>query len=133
MKKNNGAPLIVARLVDERLADNTLVLVEVLGRMDIKMQQAEWRERYGVNEGWHQTHKTPGLYDKGCGCAYCLAVNYYTRVKVSAHRLQRRLDDFDYMCRPYDTSESFRHLQSLRTEWPRLRAIKEEMRKLAGL
>jgi hypothetical protein len=133
-KKVHGEPYAVTHRVETILADNPLQVLElVLERMEIKVQQIEWRQRYGVNEDWHRQHKIAGLYDKGCGCAYCLAVHRYVNVKVSAHRLQCRIDAYDYMCRAYETPESLHHLRRLEEEWPRLRQIKETMRLLAGL
>lgn len=133
-KETVSVPLVVTQRINEILANNPLiVLEEVLERMDLRMQQAEWRAYYGVNEDWHRQNKTCGLYDQGCGCAFCKALHRYVSTKVSAHRLQRRLDDYDYMCRPYEFTEPYRHLKLLSEEWPRLRAIKEQIRALTGL
>jgi hypothetical protein len=133
-KKIYGVPLSVARRINEGLADSNILVIEtVLARFDIKLQRKEWRERYGVNEDWHKLHKIGNPVDKGCGCMYCQAVHRYVSAKVSHHRLRRRLDDWDYMYRPYETPESLRQLRLLENEWPELRKIKENMRMLAGL
>lgn len=132
-KKIYGVPLVMALRIDKLVADcNILVIEEVLARMDKKMQQIEWRTFYGVNEDWHKHHKTGGLYDRGCGCIYCIAISRYVQTKVAAHRLKRRIDD-DYMYNPHDFPEQLKQLSQLEKEWPRLREIKEEVRKLVGL
>lgn len=133
-KKIYGVPLIVAQRVNKELeGSNDKVILLVLERMAIKAQQKEYREIYGVDEDWHARHKISGLYDRGCGCAYCQAVHRYVSTKITAHRTQRRLDRYDYMLHPHDNFLGFEQLKMLNKEWPKLREVSHQMKQLAGL
>lgn len=133
-KKIYGVPLVVARKVEKIVAENNiLVISEVLARMDNRMQQAEWREFYGVNEDWHKHHKISNQYSRGCGCLYCQVVQRYVATKISAHRLRKRIDDDYYVLRPTIDTAPLEHLKLLENEWPELRKRKELMRISAGL
>ena len=132
-RKTYGTPLYVAQKVRQFVDSNPeLVLEAVWNRFAERIQQEEFREQYGVNEDWHRHHRINGPHERGCGCAYCNALSRYIVTKVSAHRLQRILDNSDYMCRPYDPTD-YRHLKELQEEWVRLRDVKNQMKVNAGL
>jgi hypothetical protein len=132
-KKIYGIPLSVAHRVKEEVDNsNDRVVLIVLERMAVKAQQLEYREEYGVNEDWHK-HYVPGLHSRGCGCLYCETLHRYVVTKVSAHRLGRRLDNYDYTCRPYDNPTGYTHLKQLNTEWVRLKKLKDQIKALTGL
>jgi hypothetical protein len=129
-----GTPLIVARRVKE-IVDNSndVVICTVLERIAIKSQQSDFRIEYGVNEDWHRHHTIVGPIDRGCGCVYCETFHRYVSTKISAHRLRRRIDDYDYMCRPYEGHVDYQHLSLLGEEWVRLRKLKNQIKALTGL
>jgi len=133
-KKVYGIPLIVSLRVKEIINNSNDVIIErVLEHIAIKAQQSDMRIEYGVNEDWHQHHTIEGMNDRGCGCLYCQTFHRYVNTKVSAHRLRRRIDDYDYMCRPYEGSTDYKTLSDLEKEWVRLRAFKNQIKQLTGL
>lgn len=127
-------PIYMDAVIQEKLLEsNCEVIAKVFERLAIKVQQSELRQSFGVNEDWHKLHKVMGLYDRGCGCYYCQAVHKYVTTKVKAHRLQRRLDSYDYMLRPYDTPEDSKTLKELNKEWRQLRDESHQIRDTLGL
>jgi len=134
VRKIYGTPLTVAQMVDN-IVDNSndIVILTVLERLAVRAQQEEFRKNNGIKEDWHKNHKITGPYDRGCGCKYCQALHHYIATKMSAHRLRRRIDAYDYTCRPYENTMGYEQLKQLEKEWPKLRAIKEEIRLQAGL
>lgn len=133
-KKIFGVPWIINQMVNEKVNDsNDEVIQIVLGRLAVKTQQSEFRKENGINEDWHKYHQIVGPHDRGCGCIYCTIFHRYVSTKMSAHRLRRRIDAYDYMCRPYDGPVDFKHLNSLEKEWRTLKAQKDQLKKLAGL
>jgi hypothetical protein len=132
-KKIFGVPLEVARRVNQLVNTSNDTIIElVLEHMAIKAQQLDYRQEIGVNEGWHQNHRIVGLYNRGCGCLYCNTVHLYISTKVSAHRLRRRIDDYDW-CRPAIDTQATQQLRLLEQEWPHLRELSHQIRDLAGL
>jgi hypothetical protein len=132
-KKIYGIPLIVAHRVNKIVNDSNDKIIElVLEHIAIKSQQSEFRIEYGVNEDWHRNHTPIGPYDRGCGCVYCETFHKYVSTKISAHRMRQRIDNYDYMCRPYEPTD-YKHLKLLREEWIRLRALKNQIKQLTGL
>lgn len=131
-KKIYGTPLVVAHRVRKAVEEsNDRVIEIVLERIAVKSQQLEFREEYGVNEDWHK-HNSAGLHSRGCGCVYCETLHRYVSTKVSAHRLRRRIDNYDYMCRPYEPTD-YSKLKLLEQEWVRLRELKNQIKALTGL
>ena len=132
-KKIYGIPLSLARRINKEVdKSNSLVIANVLARIDAKMQQTEYRELNGVNEDWHKHHRIEGEHSKGCGCTYCIALHLYIKGKISAHRMRRRLDSYNYVSSPYEDL-GYNQLHELEKEWPELREKKENIRILAGL
>lgn len=134
MKEPVAVPIALQTMVQELVNEsNVLVLGEVLHRMSTKAHQSDLREVYGVNEDWHKLHKSPTLNTRGCGCAYCTAVHKYVIAKVSAHRQRRRMDSYDYIFHPYDSTEDYRLLKQLEVEWRELREVSHQIRDLLGM
>lgn len=132
-KKIYGIPLIVAHRVKQAVdSSNDRVIEMVLERIATKAQQSEFRTEYGVNEDWHRQNIPTGAHDRGCGCFYCETFHRYVSTKMSAHRLRRRIDNYDYMCRPYEPTD-YSHLRALEEEWVRLKALKNQIKGLTGL
>lgn len=132
-KKVYGIPLLVAQMVRENIENSNDKVIEiVLERIAVKAQQLENRREYGVNEDWHKHHTISGPYDKGCGCFYCQMFHRYVSTKISAHRLRRRIDNYDYMCRPYEPTD-YNKVKLLTEEWIRLQALKNQIKQLTGL
>ena len=132
-KKIYGTPLIVVHRIKKEVENsNDRVIELVLERIAMKAQQSEFRRDYGVNEDWHRLHTQTGPSDRGCGCFYCQTFHRYVSTKMSAHRLRRRIDNYDYMCRPYEPTD-YSHLRELEKEWVRLKALKNQIKALTGL
>lgn len=132
-KRIYGIPLIVAHRVKQAVASsNDRVIEIVLERIATKARQSEIRVEYGVNEDWHRQNVPTGPHDRGCGCFYCETFHRYVSTKMSAHRLRRKIDNYDYMCRPYESMD-YSHLRALEEEWVRLKALKNQIKELTGL
>jgi hypothetical protein len=134
-KKVFGVPLFVTQMVTDRVnAENDLVILKLLDNMVKNAQQEDWREIYNVNLEWHRNKKNRiSLYGNGCGCQVCQIMHRYVATKVSAHRLHRRLYDWDWCGPIYDDPSSVQQLQMLEKEWPKLRELSHQMREVAGI
>lgn len=53
-----------------------------------------YRQVLSFIEDWHKNHKRhPYMFDNGCGCSYCLKTREYANLKLTIHRVRRKLDD----------------------------------------
>lgn len=130
-KRIFGTPMSVARRIESGITASNQRIIEIaLERVHIKAQQKELRQQYGVDEDWHKHHTINSPNIRGCGCVYCVALARYVNTKVSAHRLRRRLDDW-YWQMPAPTDH--RQLQELENEWPKLRAVKNQIKTELGM
>ena len=82
-------------------------------------------EEYGVNEDWHKHHTITNRNQQGCGCIYCQALSKYVNTKMSAHRLRKRLDNWDYVYDSIKDAEATQQLAALEKEWPILKKSQE--------
>lgn len=127
-------PLVVTRRVNELVNKSNIVILEILLEQQcVKLRQLELRETYGVNEDWHEHCKISNPIQQGCGCEYCKALSHYIQVKFMAHRLKKRLDNWDYVYDSVRDARATENLFALETEWPRLRAIKNQIKIELGL
>jgi len=111
----------------------SLVLVRVFEEIASLEELNELREDLRFSVEYHRNHKKiNGVTSKGCGCAYCNALNKYSLLAIRMHRLSRMIDDRWYG-NLYDSVHLIREYEKVEKEKVEAREGKNRLKEQLAL